>query len=350
MKKIVIILAAFLSLTNLFAQDLKPTWELGYEWLFDNREYQSEYAIPQTIFGSRLEPQLGLEWSENNSINIGAEIFVSMGKENFFEQTLPLVYYNYSDSKFNLAAGIIPKSKMKGEYPTAFFSDSINYYQPIIQGCLASYTGRRGYVELGCSWVGLLSVDQREQFMIFSSAQFDKGLFTTGYYFNMMHYAMYKNSYGVVDNILGLYYIGMNVGKVGAVLDDLSFKIGVMAAMQRDRKYDTEEYPSGLYLDLSLQKWHIGIDNSLYVGGNLMPYYDGHENDYYGADLYYGDPFYRTSNIYNRLEVFWQAVNTARLNFKISSVFHFDGQVCDLQQIMKLTVKLGGDFGSKLRL
>lgn len=344
MKKIVFIFAMALGLINLQAQELTPTWDLDYQWLFDNREYKSEYTIPQTIFGSKLEPQLGLEWNQNNSINIGAEIFTSMGKENFFESALPLIYYNYSSPKINLAAGILPRSSMMGDYPTAFFSDSIKYYQPIIQGGLFNYAGKHGYIEMGCSWVGLLSEDRREQFMIFSSAEVRKGPLTVGYFFNMMHYAMSQTVSGVVDNILGLYYIGMDLGRVGVFLDALSFKGGVMTAVQRDRKYDVEAYPAGLYLDLSMQKWHIGVENSLYVGDCLMPFYEGHTDNYYGADLYYGDPYYRTSNIYNRLEVYWQAVNTSRLNLRISSVHHYDGSVWDWQQVLKLSVKLGGGF------
>lgn len=347
MKKLVLIFAALISVCSLSAQEFTPTWKLDYTWLFDNREYKSDYAISQTIFGSRLSPELGLEWGGNNSINIGAQIFTSMGSSEFFDpSSMPLVYYNYSDEKYNFAAGIVPRSKMMGDYPTAFFCDSTLYYNPVIQGGIANYKGENGYIELCFSWVGLLATDVREEFMIFSSAEVQKGKFKAGYYLNMVHYAMYKDSTGVVDNILAMPYVGMNLGKVGGVFDKASFRVGGLLSIQRDRKYDDERYPAGLYVDLSLEKWNLGIENSFYIGDNLMPYYDGHPGDYYGSALYYGDPFYRSGDIYNRLEIFWNAVNTSRVNLRVESVHHYDGTSLDWQQVMKLTVKLGGKFQS----
>ncbi|MFI3266960.1 MAG: hypothetical protein R3Y15_07400 [Rikenellaceae bacterium] len=344
MKKFAVIILLCLFLADTFAQELEVTWDVEYEWLFDNREYKSDYAIPQTIFGSRLQPQLGLSWDDNNSLNIGGEVFISMGKEGYFDNFLPLMYYDYDNDKYNFAAGVIPRSKMLGNYPTAFFSDSTNFYRPIIEGCLFNYQSGRGYFEFGCSWVGLLSEDRREQFLIFSSAEMLRGRLFAGYYFTMMHYAMRKGEHGVVDNMLALPYVGVNIGGIGNVIDDSNLSVGAMAAFQRDRAYDDARYPLGLYVNLNLQKWRFGLENTLYLGENLMPFYYGHEDDYYGADLYYGDPYYQTSSVYNRLEVFFEAISTKRVSMKIATVHHYDGSVLDWQQVLKLTVNLGGKF------
>jgi hypothetical protein len=63
-------------------------------------------------------------------------------------------------------------------------------------------------------------------------------------------------------------------------------------------------FPYGGEVRLRLEKWHVGIDNQLYIGNNLMPYFAR-----YGGDLYAGERFYAmengTSEIYNRTELYY---------------------------------------------
>ena len=100
--------------------------------------------------------------------------------------------------------------------------------------------------------------------------------------------------------------------------------------------------PGGVQIEAHVQKWNFGIHNTFYAGDNLMPYYVApFDNLDYGPGLYWGEPFYRTDNIYDRLEIYWQPVRTSLMNLRVSSVHHYDGHKWGWQQKIIFTVNLG---------
>ena len=93
-----------------------------------------------------------------------------------------------------------------------------------------------------------------------------------------------------------------------------------------------------------MSRWGVFISNNLFLGDDLMPLYNsvGKEGTPYGADLYAGDPFYRTENIiYNRTGIgyernFWKE----RINGTAEFVLKTDGERLYNQQIISLAVNL----------
>ena len=55
-----------LALPRAVAQEL--VWGAYFDFFFDNREYKSELNWPQSLFGARIAPELGVSWDGRHSI------------------------------------------------------------------------------------------------------------------------------------------------------------------------------------------------------------------------------------------------------------------------------------------
>ena len=97
-----------------------------------------------------------------------------------------------------------------------------------------------------------------------------------------------------------------------------------MQAVQNDRTYVGHYVkPHGVQIEARIEKYKIGLYNTLYAGGCLMPYYSS-----YASSLYTGSPFYRTrDDVYNRLEAYWYPFQNEKFDLKVSSVHHYDGDM-----------------------
>lgn len=345
MKKYILrylVLAAVLISSFSQVRSQEVVWDAGFDFFFDNREYKSKINWPQTIFGARLSPEVGVRWQQKHSIMVGGNLLANFGARKFGEGSEALFYYQYESEKFRAAAGIIPRRKLIGEYSGAFFSDSIKYFDPNISGLMLQYVGRLGYVEFAADWNSMFGQKSREKFLLFSSGRINKGLFFAGYNLSMYHHAGNFETDGVVDNVLVYPFVGINLRPV-TCMEELSLQAGWINAFQNDRKYVGEYVtPGGFEMRIKIQKWKFGIDNTLYCGKNLMPYYVAPEEGLdYGPGLYWGEPFYRTGNIYDRLEIYWQPVKNDKMDLRVSTVHHFDGDIWNWQQKVIFSVYLG---------
>lgn len=339
-----LLFVTILLLGTLSASAQQFLWDVTLDSRFDNREYDTPLCKNQTLFGARLTPEVGLGWGMGNMIKAGVDVGADFGDRISNGRIEPIVYYGYNSNKFNAYVGIFPRKHMMGGYSSAFFCDSVDFYDANLEGVLLQYVGKRGYVEFGCDWNSRIGKDAREKFMLMSSARFNTKLFYMGYNLSLYHHAATSQLPGVVDNVLVNPFLGLDLSRI-MPLDTVTLQVGYMQAMQNDRKYVGEYVtPHGVQIELQFQKYRFGIYNTLYLGDNLMPYYATTEsgNPSYGNGLYYGDPFYRTeSGVYNRLEVYWQPISHKGMNLRIASVHHFDGDAWHWQQMIKFAVNIG---------
>ena len=329
-----------LALPRAVAQEL--VWGAYFDFFFDNREYKSELNWPQSLFGARIAPELGVSWDGRHSIMLGYSMLANFGAKPFETDNEIFGYYQYDSPKFKAYAGVIPRYKEIGDYPSAFLSDSVRYFDPNLTGLLLQYQGGRGYVEFGCDWNSMITNEKREKFLLFSAGRIRYGLFYAGYHLTMYHHAGTYLEDGVVDNVLIHPHVGLDLAEV-ARMEKLSVQAGWLQAFQNDRKYVGEYVtPHGFQLEIKAQKWKFGIFNTLYAGKNLMPYYmtDNPSLDY-GPGLYWGEPWYRTNRIYDRLELYWQPLCNETMKLRVASVHHYDGHKWGWQQKVLFTVNLG---------
>ncbi len=323
-------------------------WETGMNYRFDNREYKDlRVAESETLYGSRITPQLGVAWNDANSLMLGVNLMSDFGHRTFYTKPTFLAYYTYDNGRFDLTAGVFPRAKITGEYSYAFFSDSVRFYDADIEGLLLHHKGRNFNFEIGCDWNSMYSADRREKFMVFSAAKYTLGAFYAGYSFDMYHHAGSYTLGGVVDNVLVSPYVGLDLARVTG-MDVADVKVAWVQTFQNDRTYVGEYVkPGGMQLDLNLSYWRLGVSNNLYLGDNLFPYwhwpYEDENGTEYAYHLYYGDPYYKTSSgVYDRLELYWEPKIIDDVKVRISSIHHYDGHAWGWQQAVTLRLNLGG--------
>ena len=366
MKKLSIIFLLFAAVFSAGAKE-KPkvsfAYDVDFEARFDNREFdKSRFTRSMTIFGARLAPQVGLAVKEDDGaehrLMAGIDVMKDFGSgvDNiglFRELTR---YYNckkrIARTDMEIYAGIFSRGAMEGSYSEAFFSDSLKFYDNNLEGLLFKFRRPHAYFELGCDWMGQYGATRREKFMIFTAGEGKVFPFLSlGYAGYMLHYANSKQAKGLVDNILMNPYARFEFGE-GIGLQALSLRLGWLQAMQRDRVYVGDfVFPYGGEIDQHVRNWNVGVDNRMFLGYDMLPYYNGVDNAgvKYGSNLYYGDPFYRLYDdgrtgvgFYDRLEVYYEPKIARWLSARFAAVFHFNSTgYLGCQQLIGLKFKIG---------
>lgn len=322
-------------------------YEADFEMYFDNREYNTNSPyLSKTIFGASVAPRIGFSVNRKHSVMAGAEIQKQFGGK--FSNILDGIslYYNYDDGHHRLYAGVFPREKMAGEYSEAFFSDSLNFFRQVIQGLLYNYEGKTktGWninVEAGIDWMGQYSDTERERFMILSAGEFSTKIFTIGYNAYVYHFASSEAVHGVIDNILVYPYIKADFGQMLGI-QEFSLRGGWLQSMQNDRKRGNGYlFPGGGEFSFVVRHWNVRLENKVYAGGDLMPFYDMTDDIgvQYGNSLYFGDRYYSVSSgFYDRLELSYEPRITDFLSVKVSAIAHFYNKYCGWQQMV--TIKM----------
>ena len=362
-------LAAGMVLSAAFSVAQTPHFEYGvdFDFRFDNREYDvSSYSRSMTVLGARAVPTVGIGIGSRNGrsshvLMAGADVMKDFGASPIYAEMV--LYYNWTQrfrkTEMSMTAGIFPRKKMNGEYSTAFFSDSLKFYDSNLEGLLLTFRRPRSYYEVGCDWMGKYGENRRERFMIFTSGNSRlTEFFKIGWSACMYHYAGSENVMGVVDNILVNPYVSFELGKY-AGMQRLSLSLGWLQSMQNDRRnVGKYVFPGGGEFVLNARHWNVGLENRLYYGSGLMPYYNSTDaiGEKYGNQLYFGDAFWRiTENgsgrgIYDRLEIYYAPYIASFVQLKVAAVCHFNGGFSGWQQIVSVNFVLDRQtFRKKVR-
>ncbi len=334
-------------------------YNVSTETLFDNRECDKQgnlYTNSCTIFGTNVIPEVGLRattGSEDGGYGakglayhhfmVGVELQKDFGSKQkigdvFKELT---IYYNLEKQispkcKFEMTAGIMPRSYSREEYSEVFYSDSIRFYDTNYEGLIFRFERPKSAFELGCDWMGQFDKGSRERFMLFSAGHGDPlPWLRLGYSGYMFHFANSYEVRGVVDNAIFNPYAKFDLACI-VPMQELSAKLGYIIAYQRDRiNMPHATLPMGGELVTVARKWNVSIKNTLYFGQDLMPLYNckdagGYK---YGNVLYYGDPHYRvrpngeaatTPAVMDHVEAFWEPHIAPGLDLKVGAIFYFN--------------------------
>ena len=121
--------------------------------------------------------------------------------------------------------------------------------------------------------------------------------------------------------------------------------------LQRDRaNEDKFQTPMGGMLQLKMEKWGVYLDEQLYLGSDLLPYYSSYRSEAfpfgYGADLYASERFFGTDGgVYNDTRVGYNRTffdDTLKVNAYIA--MQYDGQIWGTKQVVQLSVRLLKDI------
>lgn len=335
---------------------LKFVYGAEFKYYFDNREFDTGknlYTGSMTINAARLTPSAGIAINENEKIRhravLGIDVLKNMGEspvsasdkalENRGLLREMLLYYKLQaeagKSKIGGYAGVFPRSLARGGYGNEFLSDSLRFYDNNIEGILIQILRPKASYELGCDWLGMFGRGRRERFIIFSQGEASlMSWLSCGWYFSGYHLANMVEYGGVVDHFLAKPFIKIHLEPL-VPLQNFSLSFSWLQGAQRDRSINTGfDFPAGGQVELRLMHRGIGIENKLFIGTSLMPYYNNLDpgGNKYGSLLYRGDPFYRISaknpdlrqiGLYNRLEVFYQPRISDFMDLKLSCLLHF---------------------------
>ena len=345
--------------------NVRFAYDLDFDMQFDNREfYKSNFTTSMTIFGARLTPAVGLSLQQKNGVShrlmAGIDVMKDFGAApvaagyapsdspdadpklnnlNLFKEIS--LYYSVSKQMgktgFEMIAGVFPRRFSEGSYSQAFFSDSLRFYDNNLDGLLLKIKRPKAYYEVGCDWMGMSGVYRKERFMIFTSGEGAVLPFMSlGYAAYLYHFAGADVSPGVVDNALVNPWLSFDLAEY-ADMQKLSFRLGWLQSLQNDRVHVGKYvFPGGGEFVAQVQKWNVGVRNELFVGVDMMPYYNCNDTGgyKYGSLLYMGSPFYRVYDdstdkvgLFDRLEVYYAPkFGTPYLNLKVSALFYFSAR------------------------
>lgn len=330
-------------LALLMCHDIKgqvADWSISSFSFFDNQEYKSPYHIDQTMAGTWITPEIGLNWNKKHSLRIGGGGLINWGENDYFNKGVVNLYYQYTGKPFRFIIGSFSREKLLGEFSNALVYDSIYYYRPNLQGFAVQYINKRYHFELFLDWTQRQSETKREQFMAGLSGKYNLNSFfgaMEGYYY---HYAKIKNAPAdmfIQDYAIAQLVVGLDFSRQTS-LDSLYFHTGLLAGVERNRGLGDWHTPCGWINELRLGWKRFLLKDVLYVGKGQQ--YFGNEGI---GKYYWNDAFFRAS-IYNKAELQYQFLRHKYVNGHVDITCHYEQHQLNWQQKLVLQVNLSDTF------
>ena len=344
-KRLFLILTLLTAVTALRAENnIKPTWGVDFDAVFDNREGSNRYTDTKTFLFTSLAPEIGLRFGSAGRIAGGVVWNQPVGsgwKEYHLEPTL---YFRRDGSEtrspWSFSMGMFPRRQLTEEMPGFLWSDSLAYHQRNIRGLLVQYRRHSGFAEAYVDWRGMQSRTQREAFNIVVHTRWHprhgNPLFIGGYAM-MNHFALQKDAPAdqhIVDNFVVNPYAGVNL-QGRTPLDSLILRAGPLLTLERNRASGNDwKTPLGAWVELCAEWRWLGLKNTFYAGGRQQPSYIP-----FRSDLYQGEPFYQ-AKLYNRTDVYANVLRSRYVTLRAGLDFHVTPDAFTFYQRVILAVTL----------
>ncbi|MDR0711819.1 MAG: hypothetical protein LBF67_05700 [Prevotellaceae bacterium] len=333
--------AALLLTTNLYAvQEVKPEWNVAFFSFADNREYEpAQHQLPQSILGSWLIPEVGLRFDSVHRLHAGVGLQHYFGSaDKALQQVEYVAYYRYNSKPFELYVGSFPARRLLADYPNALFYDSIVNLRLNSANIFWKIFGEQWHADIWLDWSGRQTETQRETFLVGIAGKYrlKKAYVALQSYMHHFAHAAGNIDQHIVDNGMARLCVGVSM-PVGFLLDSLNVNAGMLGAYSRERGVDPRyQFSGGFFSEVTLEKFGIGVKNTLYAGENLMPLH----NKYNAEHLYWGDPFYQNT-FYNRSDFYVYIFDTNKIQARFTWSMHAAAGLISNQQMFTLTVNLG---------
>jgi len=313
-------------------------WRAGVNTFFDNVEFGgSSYKVPQTMSGVWFEPGIDIKIDTLHRISAGIGMLHEFGSSSLIDSYAPSAWYEYSGKAVRFMMGAFPRKEIQKGYPRIFFSDSVFYYRPNINGIYLSAGNGKDKLSVWLDWTGRQSMMVREAFFIGLEGRIHRGPFYMKHNSYMYHYAGTSDPADVEplhDNSLFLTAAGANYIDIG-VFSQIDISLGWVLALERSRGDNTGWLDMhGLLFEIEAEAGKAGIRNSFYSGSRLFTFYSDHSNE-----LYWGDPAYR-SGTYNRSDIFIKFFDRKSVDLELMYSLHFTEGAVFHEQMLRLGVNL----------
>lgn len=313
-------------------------WDIDFLGYFDNREYNTALTSDKTLFGVRISPEVGVEFADSHRLMAGASWVQPFGAEVKESKITPTLYYRYAKRGFSMTFGLFPRTQLIEKLPSYLQYDSIAICRPNIAGALFQYQAKRGYVEVYIDWTQMQTKMRREAFMVLASGRWTPKIFILGGYFNMNHLARSSKRVvgeAVMDHISISPYVGADLTSLAPKLDTLSLRVGYYVGIERHRGTGEKHIPNGPLVEFNVAWKYLGLDNTFYYGGDMFPFYGQ-----FAAQMYQGDPFYRSDKWYNQTDVNIYFYRNSFVNCSAKLSFHILPNSFNFQQQLAVRFNL----------
>ncbi|MDR3366176.1 MAG: hypothetical protein LBO71_04325 [Prevotellaceae bacterium] len=336
-RRILAFAALLLSASLCAAQGLQPEWSATFFAFADNREYKPEQRqVPQSLLGSWLVPEVGLRFDSIHRLCTGVGLLQQFGDvEKFPSRVEYVAYYRYCAKPFELYAGVFPAQQLLADYPNALFYDSIVNLRLNSANIFWKIFGEQWHADIWLDWAGRQTATQREAFLVGVAGRYRIKSAYAALQSYMHHFAgaAGRSDQHIVDNGMARLCLGVAT-PVGLLLDSLNANAGMLGAYSRERSVDPHyRFSGGFFGEVMLEKFGVGVKNTLYIGDNLMPLYA----KYSAERLYWGDPFYQNT-LYNRSDFYVQLFDTHSVQAKFTWSMHAAAGILSHQQLFTLNV------------
>lgn len=314
-------------------------WRVGYDFFFDNQEYaRSTFAPAQTMKGMWLSPMGGIAWKSEHSSNAlyaGAYLLSIPGSKETIDKLQALLYYQYDSPKVLFRAGSFPRGEVLPNYPNLFFSDSIAYFRPLMQGLFFQVGRGRNFMNVWMDWTGHATADTRESFFVGASGKATTGLLFADFQSYMFHYAgtlPMNPAYGVSEQLQGLFSLGVERDRENGLKGMAS--VGLFIGFERDRNADESSLPVGFTARANAELHGIGTENTFYAGDARSRLFSR-----YGTDLYWGSRFLQGSP-YLQSKWYIRLMESGYVAVKLNGNLHVSQGEAMFQQVLTVAVSV----------
>lgn len=328
-RRLLLLCLLLLSVTISNAQELEGN--LSFFGFMDNREYMKSGRYSQTIFGSRISPEIGLRLDSVHRLRVGFNALYEFGSQRakFFDKIEPVIYYQYEKDKIDFFIGSFPRLNLVDDYPRALLSDTLNYYRPNVQGMLGKYETDKFRETIWLDWTSRQTDIDRETFIFGLSGKYQPGKFFVSHHAYMFHNAgaaIEVPGDNLQDNGAATVKVGVDLSR-STFLDSLTVAGGGMMSFERTRSVSDFVTPKGFVADLYAGYKRFSLTNTFYAG-------EGHH-------LILGDKFY-DAKTYNRIDLAWTPILFKNISGRFVFTYHYADGIMDNQQAFFLRYNLSG--------
>lgn len=322
-KTLTLLFIGFSFLVN--AQEFE--YEVLFEGIGDNREFSKEYALPQTILGTRGAFEVGVSFDEHQ-LRGGLSYLFEFGTEIDAQKPKLTLYYQFSDSQKEFAFGAFPR-RDKLNFPLAMLSDTLLYYRPNIEGLYGEVRWDWGHQNAFVDWVGRQTEEQQEQFMAGLSGEiFHNNLFLQNYLllFHNAHKVNNTPPIPIQDYMGYAFQVGIRTEPDARFQGD--FKIGTLSSMYRERGI-TDGYVvnTSLFAEVNGKYKNFGLKSLISSGA--------------GHNFAFGDTYYKAKN-YWRTDFIWYFINHEKIKGRFNLSAHLiNWETLDQQQQLSIIYVFG---------
>lgn len=308
-------------------------WDARMDYFFENNEYQdSHFLRPNTTGGIWITGSVGYKWDNRHTLKASVLGLKRQGMPKAINEVEVSAFYQYEVEHFRFRIGALPNRDIMKRYNDFFFTDSLRYHRPLLEGFTLEFYKSNIYdATIWLDWTSMAGKEQRESFQVGATARGQwKSLFadTKLRYFHYAGCNPPKDGVGVLDHGMLQATLGILGGKDSWGGLSYEASTGILLGLEQDRSTNYAKANIGWLTLLDISAFGIGTENTFYIGAPHLGLYPEYENN-----LYWGNQFLRDGK-YAQSKWYLQFVQGRGVDIRLTYTLHYsEGQLFHRQAL-----------------